>query len=151
MHETMTALSNLVAETRKGFLKLTADELCYRPAKGKWSKIEILGHLIDSGINNLQRFTEVPFASRPYFLRSYEQDQLVIANDYQQADLTELLDFWQGINRRIIRVVDILTPETLAYQIIRGEEQIDLKFLIEDYVSHMRHHLEQIFAEKVRN
>lgn len=40
----------------------------------KWSKKEILGHLIDSGINNLQRFTEIQYESKPYKIRKYKQD-----------------------------------------------------------------------------
>jgi ribosome biogenesis SPOUT family RNA methylase Rps3 len=31
----------------------------------KWSKKQILGHLVDSGINNLQRFTEIQFEEKP--------------------------------------------------------------------------------------
>ena len=30
----------------------------------KWSKKEILGHLIDSAINNLQRFTEIQYSEK---------------------------------------------------------------------------------------
>jgi hypothetical protein len=146
MQETMADISNLVEDTRNLMLKMSIAELRFKPSKDKWSKLEILGHLIDSAINNLQRFTEIPFAPRPYHLRSYNQDQLVTANDYQHADPTELLHLWQAINRRIIRVVDALAPQMSTYQIIREEEQIDLKFLIEDYLNHMRHHLAQIVA-----
>jgi|TARA_R110000737_G_scaffold264685_1_gene272514 hypothetical protein len=60
----------------------------------KWSKKEILGHLIDSGINNLQRFTEIQFSDRPYVIRKYNQNELVIVNDYQNAEIKEILDFW---------------------------------------------------------
>ena len=34
-----------------------------RPAPGKWSRKEILGHLIDSAANNHQRFVHAAFAA----------------------------------------------------------------------------------------
>ena len=67
----------------------------------KWSKKEILGHLIDSGINNLQRFTEIQFENKPYKIRKYNQDELVKANEYQNSETEEIADFWLSINNRI--------------------------------------------------
>src|SRR4029077_10226718 len=49
-----------------------------RPAPGKWSKKEILGHLIDSAANNHQRF-----------IRLQMEDQLVFPG-YRQNDWVEL-------------------------------------------------------------
>ena len=53
----------------------------------KWSKKEIVGHLVDSGINNLQRFTEIQFMDNPYYVRDYNQDELVRVNDYQKEEI----------------------------------------------------------------
>ena len=36
------------------FTGFTSEQLLQKPAPGKWSKKEILGHLIDSAINNLE-------------------------------------------------------------------------------------------------
>lgn len=41
--------------------KFSSVEMLRRPVPNKWSKQEILGHLIDSAINNLKRFTEIQF------------------------------------------------------------------------------------------
>jgi len=117
-------------------------ELEHKPAPGKWSKKEILGHLIDSAINNLQRFTEIQFQPKPYNIRRYSQDELVAANDYQHADLQELIQCWLGLNRRILHLMRLQTPETLAFEILIGGDVIDLAFLMTDYVAHMEHHLE---------
>ena len=72
----------------------------------RWSKKEILGHLIDSGINNLQRFTEIQFQNKPYQVRKYKQEELVKANDYQNADTKQLLDFWLALNYRIGNLIE---------------------------------------------
>ena len=44
-----------------------------------------------------------------------------------------------------MKVIEFQTHETLSYQVVIIKDQnSDLKFLIEDYVNHMKHHLEQI-------
>ena len=63
--------------------ELSSEDLLRRPAPDKWSKQEILGHLIDSAINNLKRFTEIQFLPQPYSVISYRQNELVTVNDYQ--------------------------------------------------------------------
>lgn len=43
----------------EGLKQFSDEELLSRPAENKWSKKEILGHLIDSVVNNLKRFTDM--------------------------------------------------------------------------------------------
>src|SRR6188768_1100121 len=71
--------------------QFSSEELLMRPAPGKWSKQEILGHLIDSAINNLKRFTEIQFLPQAYTVISYQQNELVAINDYQNLPLQHLL------------------------------------------------------------
>ena len=53
-----------------------------KPDPYKWSKIEILGHLIDSAQNNLRRFICVQYESMmPWIV--YQQDAWVTANHCQ--------------------------------------------------------------------
>ena len=84
--------------------QFSSEELLKRSAAGKWSAQEILGHLIDSAVNNLKRFTEIQFLSQPYTVISYRQNELVIVNDYQNLPLQHLLDLWQSLNRQIVFV-----------------------------------------------
>ncbi|MFI1743004.1 DinB family protein [Thalassobellus sediminis] len=120
-------------------------EMSFKLSPEKWSKKEALGHLIDSGIINLQRFTEIQFESLPHKIRPYKQDDLVIANDYQNSETKELLRFWKSINIRIAYLFSIQTNETLNFKIVFDTGEIsDLKFLMEDYVNHLEYHLNQI-------
>lgn len=122
-------------------------ELKHKPNPKKWSKQEILGHLIDSAVNNLQRFTEIQFVDFPYTVRSYQQNELVIANKYQDAETEELLMFWLTLNRRITNVIQYTTQETSEKTIIVPNGTMkDVRFLIIDYVDHLEHHLLQITA-----
>ncbi|WP_339837403.1 DinB family protein [uncultured Flavobacterium sp.] len=111
----------------------------------KWSKKEILGHLIDSALNNIQRFTEIQFTAKPYKVRSYNQNELVLANAYQNKDNQELLNLWLQVNNHILCLINNQTPETLAFELIlpNGEKK-NLAFLIEDYLDHFYHHIKQI-------
>jgi len=136
-------------ETFPGKMKeLASEELLKRPAQGKWSKQEILGHLIDSAINNLQRFTEIQFLPQPYSVIHYRQNELVIVNDYQNLPLQHLLDLWRVLNRQIVLVVKNTTVEKLDYPVDPQYENKELKtlsWIICDYVAHMEHHFRQIF------
>jgi DinB superfamily len=124
-----------------------SSEVRYKASPASWSKQEILGHLIDSAINNLQRFTEIQFSEKPFPIRRYNQNQLVIINQYNDADLNELLQLWQALNRQIKRMMEVQNEETLAYAIILNDgTQSDLRFLMVDYVDHMEHHFRKVFG-----
>ena len=128
--------------------QLSSPELLNKPAQGKWSKKEILGHLIDSAINNLKRFTETQFLPQPYKVINYEQVNLVIINDYQNLPLDHLLDLWQALNRQIVFVVRNTPEERMSYPVDPQYENKELKtlgWIICDYVAHMEHHFRRYF------
>src|SRR5262245_5252597 len=96
-----TALSQLekhIQEVPERFKQFSAETVLQKPAPGKWSKQEILGHLIDSAINNLKRFTDTQYFPQPYTVIRYNQDELVIINRYQQLSLEYLLNLWSILN-----------------------------------------------------
>ena len=128
--------------------KLTKQELLERPAEGKWSKQEILGHLVDSAINNLKRFTEIQFEPQPYRIISYKQDMLIAVNNYQELPLEHLLQLWRSLNRQIIYVVQNIPGEKLDLKVdpqYDNKEMKTLGWVICDYVAHMEHHFRQVF------
>ena len=150
----MKRLEEHVAQIPVLFKGLTDEQLVQKPAPGKWSKKEILGHLIDSAINNLQRFTEVQFLPQPYKIVSYRQDELVAVNHYQDLPLAHLLDLWTALNKQIIYVVKNIPAKQLEFpvdpQYDNGEIRT-LGWVICDYVAHMDHHLKQVTAKQDAN
>lgn len=145
MKETINRLEQLMKTGLEYISKSSEWELTQKPTPEKWSKKEIIGHLIDSGINNLQRFTEIQFENKPYKIRKYNQDELVKANDYQNSETEEIADFWLSINNRITKLIKQQTEKTLNYKIELAKGNIsDLGFLMKDYVDHLEHHLNQI-------
>lgn len=145
MQDIIQRLNNLLERGTELIENSSESNLQVKPSPDKWSKIEILGHLIDSGINNLQRFTEIQFESKPYKIRRYNQDELVKANNYNYADSREVLSLWLSINKRISNLFLLQSEETLAYKVeVDNGDISDLKFLFIDYLDHMEHHLKQI-------
>lgn len=141
-------VNNLEKELKLGIdiiSKFSEEEFSLKNHPDKWSKKEILGHLIDSAVNNLQRFTEVEFSNQPYNVRKYNQNELVKTNDYQNSETKELLNFWLAINTRIQIIIKKQTNETLRLKFqIDNDTVVDFKFLIKDYIDHLVHHLRQI-------
>lgn len=144
MSKLATNILNLIEELEKYIKRSEVSELNDKPNADKWSKKEIIGHLIDSGINNLQRFTEISFSKEVYHVKSYAQDDLVRANHYQTAQLSELMSLWKALNYRIVEVIQHQNEESLAALVKTEGGEHDLKFLIEDYVQHLKHHIAQI-------
>ncbi len=141
----------LVADELKLFLKI-GDNLrqidnrsaSVRPAPGKWSKKEILGHLIDSATNNHQRFVRMQLTAH-LELPGYDQEEWVRLQHYQDRPWREIIDMWQVYNTQLVEVIRNIDPKALrnTWRAPDGKD-VDLEFVVRDYLVHMRHHLDQI-------
>lgn len=81
MQDAILKFEKLLLENVRYFPTMTQKMLEERKL-GKWSKKEILGHLTDSAIHNLVRFTEINYLEKPYYHRPYNQIDLVNLNQY---------------------------------------------------------------------
>src|SRR5215468_3091361 len=79
----------------------------------RWSKKEILGHLIDSAGNNHQRFVRAQLVAELDFPR-YEQEDWVRCQGYAAADWALLVELWSAYNRHLAWVLDRLPAERLT-------------------------------------
>ncbi len=128
--------------------KISERDAGEKPAPGKWSQKEELGHLIDSASNNHQRFVRAS-AEPTYRGPGYQQEFWVSTHGYQEMPWTELLEFWKGYNRFLVRLVRRLPESVMAHQCVVGDSRpVTLQFLIEDYVLHMQHHLDHILQRE---
>lgn len=145
MVATIATFDALISENLTFFKTVSLPILEEKVSEEKWSKKEILGHLVDSSIHNMVRFTEINYAAKPYIYRTYNQTDLVKINLYQEMAIDELLQLWESINNQIIRLFKSVTEENLAYEIQLADNSIvNLKYLMTDYVSHLKHHIHQI-------
>jgi hypothetical protein len=122
--------------------RFTEAEAAAKPAPGKWSKKEILGHLVDSALNNHQRFIRAQ--QGPLELPGYEQDFWVAAQGYQDTDWETLILLWAVVNRHLIRVLQHMPAAALQQTCkIGNHAPVTLGYIVEDYLVHLHHHLQQ--------
>ena len=145
MNSTISRLNQLITNG-EAYLKTThRQKLAAKPKPTKWSKKEILGHLIDSARYNLRRFTEIHVKSNMYQIVDYEQEELVLVNDYQRAEPKDITMLWVSLNKQIIHVIKQQNEKTLQIQAkLPKQKTTNLLFLINDYLEHMEHHVKQI-------
>jgi len=115
----------------------------FKPAPNKWSKKEILGHLIDSANNNHQRFVRARFEDKPIIY--YIQDDWNKYGYYNQIESAKIIALWTAYNRYLAELIGYIPAEALSRECRTDEDQkYTLEFLINDYVEHLEHHLKQI-------
>jgi hypothetical protein len=138
-----STLSSVIAFAVPHLSAITEDAAARKPAPHKWSKKEILGHLVDSAANNHQRFVRLQLEPE-IRLPGYEQDGWVRVSRWQQTPWTEIIALWTAYNRHLATIIDTLDPSALGHVWHSPEGDVTLEFLATDYVSHMKHHLRQI-------
>lgn len=123
------------------WLKRISDVDAARPEReGKWSAKQIVGHMIDSAVNNLTRIVRMQVAQDAK-LPGYQQEEWVAIQHYAQREWGQLLQAWDVLNAHMAWAVAHVEKAQLAN---RGEvagSELTLGFLIEDYIAHMEHHL----------
>lgn len=147
----MVAMKNTIEELRKivhdfsGRIgAIPEPEFSSKPAPGKWSKKEVVGHLIDSAQNNLRRFITGQYEASPPRI-TYQQDFWVNSNDYQNMKKEEIILLWKLMNQRVIRVLETMPAGQYTKTCDTGSLRT-LEWLAADYVLHMKHHLNQILS-----
>ena len=136
-------------------LKLSEAEAERPRAEEHWSSKQILGHLIDSAANNHARFVLGQLKDDLLF-PGYDQDGWVKTNHYQEAGWPQLVDLWRSYNLHLVHLMahadknKMSTPCTLhtlqeiAFKAVPQSEAVTLEYLMQDYVAHLKHHLNQI-------
>jgi DinB superfamily len=137
-------LKDVIAKTYP-FLEAISDaDAAIKPGAGKWSKKEIIGHLIDSACNNHQKFVRTMISEKVDFT-GYQQDDWVKIQQYQTGSWKVLLLFWKLYNLQLADLIEGVDPGRLQNKItIDGKGPFTLEFIMKDYVEHLKHHLKQV-------
>jgi DinB superfamily len=133
-----------IASVHQLLLPIT-EQHAQRPFReGGWSRKEILGHLIDSALNNHQRFVRAALTGS-YEGPSYQQEGWVVIHGYKCMAWSILLEHWRGQNELLCEVVERIPEERFDALCRVGEgAPVTLRFLVEDYLVHLHHHVQQI-------
>jgi hypothetical protein len=146
MMEAANRLARILGSVPPRLCNISESDAARRSAPGRWSKKEILGHLIDSAGNNHQRFVRAQFVPVLEF-PGYEQEAWVSAQSYATEPWPDLVNLWLLLNRHLVHIIEAMPEASFARECaIGGKPPVALSFLIEDYVRHLEHHLEQIFT-----
>ena len=141
---TDTFFRERIASTHQ-LLRNTSEEESQRPFRESgWSRKEILGHLIDSALNNHQRFVRAALDGA-YEGPSYQQEGWVAMHGYKSMAWSLLVEHWHWQNELLCEVVERI-PETRLDAPCRvgNDAPVSLRFLVEDYLNHLQHHIRQI-------
>lgn len=117
-------------------------DFCLVPTVNKWSKKQILGHLIDSATINHHRLVRAQFEEMPII--SYDQNKWNAFNFYQNIPSDQLINFWSSYNLQILELRKNIPEEGLKKRCSTGDSFVTLEWLFNDYVAHLEHHLNQI-------
>jgi hypothetical protein len=125
---------------------VSAEESSAPILAGGWSRRQVIGHLIDSASNNHQRFVRAALQDSLEF-PSYDQNAWAHLQAPEEVDWSLLVSLWTSYNRYLAHVIAHLPSTKLEVPIRIGpSEPVTLRFLAEDYLRHMVHHLGQIGA-----
>jgi len=147
----------IVPRAVAAFTGIAQDRAARAPAAGKWSALEVLGHLIDSAAHNHRRFVCARWQDDLVFA-GYDQEAWVQVQAYAAAPWPELVALWAAANRHLARVMAAVPDAVrtrvharhnlhqVAWQPVRADAPVTLDWFFADYVGHLRHHLQQIDA-----
>jgi hypothetical protein len=137
-------LAELLQTTAPRLSTISDDDASRDPAPGRWSKKQVLGHLIDSAGNNHQRFVRAQIEPRLEF-PTYEQESWVLVQSYATESWLDLANLWLQLNRHLLHIIRNVPEACLSRPcVIGGKDAIPLSAVIEGYVDHLEHHLAQI-------
>ena len=140
-------------------LLVYSDADATRPlAPGKWSRKEIIGHLIDSAANNHARFVRAQLQDDLIF-DGYDQARWVEVQRYRDRSWSDLVGLWQSYNLHMASVMEAADPaavarprarhnlDRIAMEHVSAAEPATLGFFMRDYVAHLKHHLRQALTD----
>lgn len=137
-------LSEMVTEALCWLEQASGQRASVAPAEGKWCAKEVVGHMIDSAVNNLQRIVRLDTVLEvepEVQSQNYEQDEWVRAQHYADKDWVEVLELWRVLNGHIAWTMGHVARGHLGRICVFPDGRVTMGFLMKDYVAHMEYHL----------
>ena len=141
--EIASELDRVLESSSEHLRAITEESAAKRPKPEAWCKKEILGHLIDSATNNHQRFVRLQLAPS-LEMPAYEQNGWVRSQNYAGRPWRDLVELWLAYNRHLVHVIRNADASAAQHIWKASAGDVELQFIIEDYLRHLNHHLAQI-------
>jgi hypothetical protein len=146
MKDSISKFELILATAPRKLVDITDADAAHKPAPEKWSKKEILGHLIDSAGNNHQRFVRSQHADRLEF-PEYDQNLWIASQAYATEPWADLVNLWLLLNRHLLHIVKVAPPEVYKHELVIGRNApMTFEALVPGYLQHLEHHLAQIYS-----
>lgn len=145
--QALRQLRTLINEIPSRLNKLPPAQAEARPSLAKWSCKQELGHLLDSAANNHQRIVRTQLEDEPK-MPGYDGDAWVELHRYQQRNWQEMIELWRALNQQLLTAAEAVPENAWSRTCtIADSVPLTLKFVVEDYIDHMVHHLKHIGVE----
>ena len=147
---------NNILKSESELSNIESDLAKEKPAAEKWSANEILGHLIDSAINNHRRFMLMQLQDNMVF-DGYDQNKWVELQNYADKDWSDILTTWVTFNINIIEALEEIDApawskefskhslDKIAWQKLTASKPATMEYIVRDYFGHLEHHSKQIY------
>jgi len=118
---------HLVNQAMIDFENISDEAWNDKPQPLKWSKKELLGHLVDSAVNNIRRLVVGQYEQGVKII--YHQDEWVNNQNYQEAAIAEVIMLWKLLNHQISRVIENIPEKKLQNTCDTGKGKIEMHTL----------------------
>jgi nitroreductase len=140
-------LRSLIVRLPGRLAAISREAAAAKPGPDRWSANEELGHLIDSAANNHQRIVHAQLEDN-LSLPEYDGERWVELHGYQNREWTELIAYWRTGNAQLLAAAEAAPQSAWSHTLaVGGSEPVTLGFVLDDYVTHMSHHLRHIGIE----
>lgn len=142
-------LLRLVSEWELRLLSLPEEVIGNRRNIQNRTIKQIVGHMVDSASNNTHRIIHLQYNASPLIYPDYanlgNNDRWIAIQNYQNENWENLVQLWKYSNLHIAHVIDNVNPEKLNNEWISAlHQQVSLKAMILDCLSHFKLHLNEI-------
>ena len=142
-HAIAAALRDRIASGERQFAAIAPDAAAKPLAPGKWSTQQVLGHLIDSAHNNLQRLIRLQLTDELDF-PGYQQVDWVRLQRFDLLPWPAVVSLWLTLNRHFAHTIQHADPAAFAHIWLHDGDRLALGFILVDYIGHLDHHLRQL-------
>lgn len=143
--QTAARLHEAISEALRTFQGVDETRTTRPKPGGGWCARQILGHLIDSACNNHRRFVLGQSSDLTKY-DSYEHNAWVSRQHYDTVSWRDLVTLWTAYNRHLAHVMLCVPDDVAAREAMDpdGGGHVTLAFVMDDYVTHLQHHVTQI-------
>jgi len=139
-------ISTLVSDWKETLVKLPLEMISQNRNNQNRTIKQILGHLIDSAVNNHHRIVRLQYNNDLNF-PDYRQDndRWIEIQDYQNENWQDLLSFWKLYNNHMVHIIGSIKEEHIQNTWTDFEGIVEtLDSIVKGYLWHLKLHFGEI-------